>query len=209
MCVVWNYIWIEVVFYNSSWWGWDGGAQVHAGGGDSVEESVHGGPQCKEYAGGGSIQLGEVHLCCGLFTGLVGGCRGNSKPAGKHKEGMIPIPNIETCSILCFVAKHPLVNFIWGIWYVKQNSWNIKWSYWFLLSHYHCYLKFTSPSRIRQLIIRFVMACFFFLFFLELVLTTLFLCSSPFVSLCLCVYLVLRISLSLSARSFLRISATG
>lgn len=150
--------------YNSSWRGWDGGAQIHAGGGDSVEESLHGGPQRQEYAGWGSIQLGEVHLCRGFFTVLAGGCRGNSKPAGKYKKGIIPIRKR-----FCNSNNSVCIYHISGIWYFKQNSlsrlrWNFKWSYWLLLSYYHCYLKFTSPSRIRQLITHFVML-FFFLFF--------------------------------------------
>lgn len=73
-----------------------------------MEESVHGGAQCKEYAGGGSVQLGEVQLHRGLFTGLAGGCRGSSKPAGKHKEGRILIPNVQgkatgyqQCTLFC------------------------------------------------------------------------------------------------------------
>lgn len=82
-------------FCNFSWWGWDGSAQADAGGGDSMEESVHGGAQCKEYAGGGSVQLGEVQLHRGLFTGLAGRCRGSSKPARKHKEGRILVPNVQ------------------------------------------------------------------------------------------------------------------
>lgn len=64
--------------------------------------------------------------------------------------------------------------------------------------------KFTSPSRMRQLITRLVMPGFFS--FLALDLTTLFLCSSPFVPLCLCVYLVLRISFFLLQEFFKNLS---
>lgn len=73
---------------SSSGRGRDGSAQVHAGGGDSVEESVHGSAQCEEHAGGGAVQLGEIQLHCGLLTGLAGGCRGSPEPARKHKTGM-------------------------------------------------------------------------------------------------------------------------
>lgn len=79
-----------------------------------MEESVHGGPQRQEYAGGGSIQLGEVHLCRGFFTVLAGDCRGNSKPAGKYKKGIIPIRKTRSLPAVYFVlfAKHPLVSFV-------------------------------------------------------------------------------------------------
>lgn len=73
---------------SSSGRGRDGSAQVHAGGGDSVEESVHGSAQCAEHAGGGAVQLGEVQLHGGFLTGLVGGCGGCPEPARKHKTGM-------------------------------------------------------------------------------------------------------------------------
>lgn len=65
-----------------------GSAQVHAGGGDPVAESVHGSAQCAEHAGGGAVQLGEVQLHRGLLTGLAGGCRGSPEAARKHKTGM-------------------------------------------------------------------------------------------------------------------------
>lgn len=61
---------------NSSYSGRGRAGSVHvlAGGGYSVEESVHGSAQCEEHAGGGAVQLGEVQLHCGLPTGLAGGC---------------------------------------------------------------------------------------------------------------------------------------
>lgn len=46
-----------------------------------MEEPVHGGAQLEEHAGGGAVQLGEVHLHRGLFTGLAGGRRGSDEPA--------------------------------------------------------------------------------------------------------------------------------
>lgn len=146
-------------FCNSSRRGWAGGAQVHAGGGDSVEEPVHGGAQCEEYAGGGSVQLGEVRLRRGLSAGLAGGRRGSSNPAGKHKEGaslIISIQGDPSGGVLHSAVEHPLLNshisHISGSWCFKQNGrgsrhWNIKSSHWFQLSHYHGYLTFTTPTK--------------------------------------------------------------
>lgn len=53
-----------------------------------MEESVHGSAQREEHAGGSAVQLGEVHLHCGLFAGMAGRCRGSPEPARKHKTGM-------------------------------------------------------------------------------------------------------------------------